>query len=131
MSVIAVVGGQWGDEGKGKVIDLLAAKADAVVRFSGGDNAGHTVINPQGTFKLHLIPSGVFYPHCTCIIGNGVVVNPAIFISERDELQSRGIDTSRVFISDRAHLVMPYHKLIDRRSDDNVVKVKESAPPSS
>jgi adenylosuccinate synthase len=113
MSVIAVVGGQWGDEGKGKVIDMLAEKADAVVRFSGGDNAGHTVVNPMGTFKLHLIPSGVFYPHSTCIIGNGVVVNPAIFISERDELNSRGVDTSRVFISDRAHLVMPYHILLD------------------
>ena len=113
MSVVAVVGGQWGDEGKGKVIDMLAEKADAVVRFSGGDNAGHTVVNPQGTFKLHLIPSGVFYPHCTCIIGNGVVVNPAIFISERDELNSRGVDTGRVFISDRAHLVMPYHILLD------------------
>jgi adenylosuccinate synthase len=113
MSVIAVVGGQWGDEGKGKVIDMLAEKADVVVRFSGGDNAGHTVINPQGTFKLHLIPSGVFYPHSTCIIGNGVVVNPAIFIAERDELNSRGVDTSRVFISDRAHLVMPYHILLD------------------
>jgi adenylosuccinate synthase len=113
MSVIAVVGGQWGDEGKGKVIDMLAERADAVVRFSGGDNAGHTVVNPGGTFKLHLIPSGIFYPHCTCIIGNGVVVNPAIFIKERNELNSRGVDTSRVFISDRAHLVMPYHILLD------------------
>jgi len=113
MSVIAVVGGQWGDEGKGKVIDMLAEQADVVVRFSGGDNAGHTVINPQGEFKLHLIPSGVFYPHCTCIIGNGVVVNPDIFIKERDELNTRGVDTSRVFISDRAHLVMPYHILLD------------------
>ena len=113
MSVIAVVGGQWGDEGKGKVIDMLAEQADAVVRFSGGDNAGHTVINPQGEFKLHLIPSGVFYPHCTCIIGNGVVVNPDIFIKERDELCARGVDTSRVFISDRAHLVLPYHILLD------------------
>jgi adenylosuccinate synthase len=113
MSVTAVVGGQWGDEGKGKVIDLLAERADAVVRFSGGDNAGHTVINPGGTFKLHLIPSGVFYPHCTCIIGNGVVVNPDIFIKERDELNLRGIDTGKVFISDRSHLVMPYHILLD------------------
>ena len=113
MSVIAVVGGQWGDEGKGKVIDMLAERADAVVRFSGGDNAGHTVVNPRGTFKLHLIPSGVFYAHCTCIIGNGVVVNPDIFIQERDELIARGVDTGRVFISDRAHLVMPYHILLD------------------
>jgi adenylosuccinate synthase len=113
MPVIAIVGGQWGDEGKGKVIDMMAERANAVVRFSGGDNAGHTVVNPGGTFKLHLIPSGVFYPHCTCVIGNGVVVNPNIFIKERDELRSRGIDTSQVFISDRAHLVMPYHILLD------------------
>ncbi len=113
MSVIAVVGGQWGDEGKGKVIDMMAEQADAVVRFSGGDNAGHTVVNPGGTFKLHVIPSGVFYSHCTCIIGNGVVVNPDIFIKERDGLNQRGVDTSRVFISDRAHLVMPYHILLD------------------
>ena len=113
MSVIAVVGGQWGDEGKGKVIDMLAEGADVVVRFSGGDNAGHTVINPSGEFKLHLIPSGVFYPHCTCVIGNGVVVNPDIFVKERNELNARGIDTSHVFISDRAHLVMPYHILLD------------------
>ncbi len=113
MSVVAVVGGQWGDEGKGRVIDMLAERADAVVRFSGGDNAGHTVINPRGTFKLHLIPSGVFYPHCVCVVGNGVVVNPDIFIKERNDLIARGVDTSRVFISDRAHLVLPYHILLD------------------
>jgi adenylosuccinate synthase len=113
MPVIAIVGGQWGDEGKGKVIDMMAERADVVVRFSGGDNAGHTVVNPGGTFKLHLIPSGVFYPDCICIIGNGAVVNPAIFIKERGELNARGVDTSRVFISDRAHLVMPYHILLD------------------
>ncbi|XUW99437.1 MAG: adenylosuccinate synthase [Dehalogenimonas sp.] len=113
MAVTIIVGAQWGDEGKGKVIDMLAERADAVVRFSGGDNAGHTVINPQGTFKLHLIPSGVFYPHCTCVIGNGVVVNPEIFVSERRELNSRGVSTDNVFISDRAHLVMPYHIQLD------------------
>ncbi len=113
MPVTIIVGAQWGDEGKGKVIDMLAERADAVVRFSGGDNAGHTVINPQGTFKLHLIPSGVFYPHCTCVIGNGVVVNPEIFVSEREMLNSRGVSTDNVFISDRAHLVMPYHILLD------------------
>ncbi|APV44536.1 adenylosuccinate synthase [Dehalogenimonas formicexedens] len=113
MAVTIIVGAQWGDEGKGKVIDMLAERADAVVRFSGGDNAGHTVINPQGTFKLHLIPSGVFYPHCTCVIGNGVVVNPEIFVSERRELNTRGVSTDNVFISDRAHLVMPYHIQLD------------------
>ena len=113
MAVTIIVGAQWGDEGKGKVIDMLAERADAVVRFSGGDNAGHTVINPQGIFKLHLIPSGVFYPHCTCVIGNGVVVNPDIFVSERHELNSRGVSTDNVFVSDRAHLVMPYHIQLD------------------
>ena len=113
MPVITIVGAQWGDEGKGKVIDFLAEKAAMVVRFSGGDNAGHTVINPAGKFKLHLIPSGIFYPYVTCLIGNGVVINPAVLLSEKEQLNERGIDTSRLFISDRAHLVMPYHVLLD------------------
>ncbi|MGI2335165.1 MAG: adenylosuccinate synthase [Dehalogenimonas sp.] len=113
MPVTVIVGAQWGDEGKGKVIDMLAERADAVVRFSGGDNAGHTVMNPGGTFKLHLIPSGVFYPDCTCVIGNGVVVNPEIFISERAMLNNRDVSTDNVFISDRAHLVLPYHLQLD------------------
>ncbi len=113
MPVITVVGGQWGDEGKGKVVDYLAEMASMVVRFSGGDNAGHTVINPHGKFKLHLVPSGIFYREVTCIIGNGVVVNPAVLAEEIDGLNKRGIDTSRLFVSDRANLVMPYHILID------------------
>ena len=113
MPVIVVVGGQWGDEGKGKVVDFLAERVNMVVRFSGGDNAGHTVINPFGKFKLHLVPSGIFYPDVTCIIANGVVVNPAVLTTEIDDLNKRGIDTSRLFISDRANLVMPYHILLD------------------
>ncbi|MFC1979535.1 adenylosuccinate synthase [Chloroflexota bacterium] len=113
MSVIVVIGAQWGDEGKGKVIDLLAQKADVVVRFSGGDNAGHTVVNPHGEFKLHLVPSGIFSPDAVCIIGNGVVINPAVLIEEIDQLNQRGVDTTRLFISNRTHLVMPYHLLID------------------
>jgi adenylosuccinate synthase len=113
MSVIAVVGAQWGDEGKGKIIDMLAEKARVVVRYSGGDNAGHTVINNIGEFKLHLIPSGIFYAHTTCIISNGVVINPAVLLGEMDDLKGRGIDISRLFISDRAHLIMPYHILLD------------------
>ncbi len=113
MAVIAVIGGQWGDEGKGRVIDLLAEKVDVVVRFSGGDNAGHTVIGPYGEFRLHLIPSGIFYPQVTCIIGSGVAINPATLLGEIDELQVHGVDTSRLIISDRAHLVMPYHTLLD------------------
>jgi adenylosuccinate synthase len=113
MPAIAIIGAQWGDEGKGKVVDLLAEKANMVVRFSGGDNAGHTVVNPQGEFRLHLIPSGICSPHATCIIGNGVVINPAVLIDELDQLNRRGVDTSRLFISDRAHLIMPYHTLLD------------------
>lgn len=113
MSVIAVVGAQWGDEGKGKIVDLLAEKVKAVVRFSGGDNAGHTVINPYGEFKLHLMPSGIFHQGVICIIGNGVVINPAVLLKEIDDLQKHGVDTSHLFISDRAHLIMPYHILLD------------------
>jgi len=113
MPVIAIVGGQWGDEGKGKVIDFLAEKVEVVVRFSGGDNAGHTVINPYGEFRLHLVPSGIFYPQVTCIIGNGVVINPAVLLTELDELRNRRVDISQLIISDRAHLIMPYHILLD------------------
>jgi len=113
MPVIAIIGAQWGDEGKGKVVDLLAERARMVVRFSGGDNAGHTVVNPYGEFRLHLIPSGIFYPQVVCIIGNGVAINPEVLIDEIAQLNQRGIDTSRLFISDRANLIMPYHILLD------------------
>ena len=119
MPAIAVIGAQWGDEGKGKVVDQLAEKARLVVRFSGGDNAGHTVINPYGEFKLHLIPSGIFYSHTVCIIGNGVVINPAVLIDEIDQLNQRGVDTSRLFISDRANLIMPYHILLDGLEEES------------
>ena len=113
MSVVAIIGAQWGDEGKGKIVDLLAERAKVVVRFSGGDNAGHTVINPYGEFKLHLVPSGIFHPGVVCIIGNGVAINPAVLLEEVDNLQKHGVDTSHLFISDRAHLIMPYHTLLD------------------
>ncbi|MBA7622636.1 Adenylosuccinate synthetase [subsurface metagenome] len=113
MPVIAVIGAQWGDEGKGKVVDLLAEETKIVVRFSGGDNAGHTVVNRYGEFKLHLVPAGIFSPQAICIIGNGVVINPSALIDEIDQLNQRGVDTSRLFISDRAHLIMPYHILLD------------------
>jgi adenylosuccinate synthase len=118
MPVTVIVGVQWGDEGKGKVIDLLAEKASMVVRFSGGPNAGHTVYNPHGKFTLHLVPAGIFYPHTTCIIGNGVVVSPAVLIDELDQLASKGIDTSRLLISARAHLIMPYHTLLDKLEEE-------------
>ena len=113
MPVIAVIGTQWGDEGKGKIVDLLAEKARVVVRFSGGDNAGRTIVNPYGKFNLHLVPSGIFSAHTVCVIGNGVVINPAVFIDEINQLNERGVDTTRLFISDRAHLIMPYHILLD------------------
>jgi adenylosuccinate synthase len=113
MPVIAVIGAQWGDEGKGKIVDLLAEEVKVVVRFSGGDNAGHTVVNRYGEFKLHLVPAGIFSPLTTCLIGNGVVINPGVLLDEIGQLNQRGVDTSRLFISDRAHLVMPYHILLD------------------
>ncbi len=119
MPVIAVIGAQWGDEGKGKVVDLLAQKARMVVRFSGGDNAGHTVVNPYGEFKLHLIPSGIFYPRVVCIIGNGVVINPSVLMDEIAQLNQRGVDTTNLFISDRAHLIMPYHTLLDGLEEES------------
>jgi len=120
MTAIAVVGAQWGDEGKGKIIDMLAEKAAVVVRYSGGDNAGHTVINSRGEFKLHIIPSGIFYSHTTCIIGNGTVINPAVLIGEMDNLSQRGVDLSRLYISDRAHVIMPYHILLDGLEEDKL-----------
>jgi adenylosuccinate synthase len=118
VAVIVIVGGQWGDEGKGKIIDLLAEKAKVVARFSGGDNAGHTVINPYGEFRLHLVPSGIFNPQATCIIGNGVAINPAVLLGEIEELRNHSVDTSRLFISDRAHLIMPYHTLLDALEEE-------------
>jgi len=118
MSVVAIIGAQWGDEGKGKIVDLLAERAKATVRFSGGDNAGHTVINPYGEFKLHIVPSGIFHPKTVCIIGNGVAINPAVLLEEIDNLQRHKVDTSHFFISDRAHLIMPYHILLDKLEEE-------------
>src|SRR3954449_5387647 len=109
-----VIGGQWGDEGKGKIVDALATRAAIVVRATGGNNAGHTIINPYGTFKMHLIPAGVFHPHAQAIIGNGVVINPQSLLDELAVLREAGVDYSRLRISDRAHLVMPWHPLLDK-----------------
>ena len=114
MSVIAVVGAQWGDEGKGRVVDYLADGADLVIRYGGGNNAGHTVVNPHGHFKLHLIPSGIFHPGTRNLLGNGVVINPPALVTELDGLAGAGFDGANLFISDRAHLVMPYHVLLDQ-----------------
>jgi adenylosuccinate synthase len=114
MSVIAVVGAQWGDEGKGRVVDYLAQDADLVVRYGGGNNAGHTVVNPHGHFKLHLIPSGIFYATTRNLLGNGVVINPPALVTELDGLAEAGFDCRNLYVADRAHLVMPYHVLIDQ-----------------
>jgi adenylosuccinate synthase len=114
MSVTAVVGAQWGDEGKGRVVDYLAHEADLVIRYGGGNNAGHTVVNAHGHFKLHLIPSGIFHPGTRNLLGNGVVINPPALVTELDGLAAAGFDGVNLFIADRAHLVMPYHVLIDQ-----------------
>ena len=114
MSVVAVLGAQWGDEAKGKIVDVLAKDADIVARFSGGHNAGHTIINDQGEFIFHLVPCGVLWPDVQGLVGNGVVIAPDAFLNEVDGLDGRGIDVhGRVFISERAHLVMPYHVVMD------------------
>jgi adenylosuccinate synthase len=117
MPAYAVIGAQWGDEGKGKIIDYLAGDVDAVIRYAGGNNAGHTVVNDKGTFQLHLIPSGICWPGVYGIIGNGVVVDPDVMLGELDDLSSRGIDVSNVFISERAHLIMPYHIMQDQMEE--------------
>jgi len=114
MPIVVVIGGQWGDEGKGRIVDLLARKARVVARYSAGNNAGHTIVNDRGEFKLHLVPAGIFYPDKTCVIGNGVAVDPEVLLGEIEQLQSRGIDASRLVLSDRAQVIMPWHREIDR-----------------
>jgi adenylosuccinate synthase len=119
MSVTVVIGGQWGDEGKGRIIDLLAQKAQIVARYSAGNNAGHTIINDLGEFKLHLVPAGIFYPDKVCLIGNGVVVDPAELLKEIEHLADRGVQVKdRLFLSDRAHVLMPWHRLIDLKDEE-------------
>ena len=116
--VIVLVGGQWGDEGKGKVIDYLAAKAQVVIRSQGGNNAGHTVVTEDGEFKFQLMPSGILYPHCICIIGNGVVVDPKVLLREIAQLRERGIEPKNLVVSERAHMVMSYHPLFDQLEEE-------------
>jgi len=118
MTVLAIIGAQWGDEGKGKIVDELSMHADFVVRYQGGSNAGHRVVHEQGEFSFRLVPSGILFPNTNCIIGNGVVVDPKGLLAEMEELQSRGIDMSRLYISERAHVVMPYHFLLDRFEEE-------------
>jgi adenylosuccinate synthase len=114
MPATVVIGGQWGDEGKGRVVDLIARDVSVIARYSAGNNAGHTIINDLGLFALHIVPAGIFYPDKTCIIGNGMAVDPAVLLEEIESLESRGVSTERLSISDRAHVVMPYHPIIDQ-----------------
>ncbi len=113
MSVTAVVGAQWGDEGKGRIIDYLGQRADLVIRFQGGDNAGHTVINEYGKFALHLVPSGIFNPATQCLIGTGAVVNFDTLAAELDALRKAGVDVRNLFIDRRAHVILPFHRQLD------------------
>lgn len=113
MTAVVLIGAQWGDEGKGKITDFLAERADMIVRYQGGNNAGHTVVIGKETYKLHLIPSGIFYSDKICIIGNGLVIDPKVLIEELSYLEARGISTSNLRISSNAHIIMPYHRLLD------------------
>ena len=118
--VKAVVGANWGDEGKGKITDMLAKESDIIIRFQGGANAGHTIVNNYGKFALHTLPSGVFYDHTTSIIGNGVALNIPILFKELDDIVSRGVPKPKLLISDRAQIVMPYHILFDQYEEERL-----------
>jgi adenylosuccinate synthase len=124
MPGIVIVGAQWGDEGKGKLTDLFAERADAVVRFQGGNNAGHTIVRDGETWKLHLMPSGILHPGKLCVIGNGVVIDPKVLTDELDELRRRQVDTSALRISGNAHLIMPYHMLLDHAGEIKLGKLQ-------
>jgi adenylosuccinate synthase len=115
---VVVIGAQWGDEGKGKITDLLSKSADVVVRYQGGVNAGHTVVVQGQTFKLHLIPSGILYPSTECIIGSGTVIDPKVLIQELDQLEALNVSAKNLLISETAHVTMPYHRLIDQASEE-------------
>src|SRR5918911_5453477 len=115
MPAVVLIGAQWGDEGKGKATDLLGGRVPYVVRYQGGNNAGHTVITPDGErYALHLIPSGILTPDCTPVIGNGVVIDPEVLIGELAGLEERGVDTGRLVISADAHLIVAHHRALDR-----------------
>src|SRR4029077_12937226 len=124
MPATVIVGLQWGDEGKGKTTDFLAEQVAMVVRYQGGDNAGHTVVSGDEVFKLRLTPSGVLYPHITSVIGNGVVVNPVTLITELDMLAERGMDVAGVRVSRSAHVIMPYHIALDQGNEDRLAAAK-------
>lgn len=119
MSAIVVMGTQWGDEGKGKIVDYLAEQADVVARYQGGNNAGHTVVVEGKEFKLHLLPSGILYKGKKCVIGNGVVIDPGVLLTEIKGMHAKGIDTTTLKISNRAHVIMPYHRLLDEVEEES------------
>jgi len=123
MPGIVIVGAQWGDEGKGKVTDVLAERADVVVRFQGGNNAGHTIVRDGREYKFHLIPSGILHPDKTCVIGNGVVLDPRVLLSEIDSLKRAGVSVGNLRISANAHLIMPYHVLLDTAGETKLGKL--------
>ena len=118
--VRAIVGANWGDEGKGKITDMLAKESDIIIRFQGGSNAGHTIINDYGKFALHLLPSGVFYQHTTSIIGNGVALNIPYLVKEIQSLVDRGVPKPHILVSDRAQILMPYHVLFDTYEEERL-----------
>jgi adenylosuccinate synthase len=124
MPGLVLVGAQWGDEGKGKVTDLLAERADAVIRYQGGNNAGHTIVRGDEVFKLHLIPSGILYPGTHCLIGNGVVLDPQVITEEISALHQRRVDMTNLKISANAHLIMPYHRLLDHAGEARLGKLQ-------
>jgi adenylosuccinate synthase len=124
MPGLVVVGAQWGDEGKGKVVDLLAERADVVIRYQGGNNAGHTIVRGDEVFKFHLIPSGILYPGTLCAVGNGVVIDPKVITDEIEALRARGVNTKNLRISANAHLIMPYHLLLDHAGESKLGKLQ-------
>jgi adenylosuccinate synthase len=132
---VIIIGAQWGDEGKGKITDLLSKSANVVVRYQGGVNAGHTVVVNEQTFKLHLIPSGILYPETKCVIGSGTVIDPKVLIEELDQLEALGVSTDNLLISETAHVTMPYHRLIDsaaeeQRGDHRIGTTKRGIGPT-
>lgn len=134
MSTVVVVGSQWGDEGKGKITDFLAESAEVIARYQGGNNAGHTILIDNKKYKLTMVPSGIFYPDKWCVIGNGVVINPKALIEEIEYIRQNGFSTERLRISDRAHLIMPYHLILDeleelRKGEDKIGTTRKGIGP--
>lgn len=124
MTSVVVVGTQWGDEGKGKITDFLSQDAEVIARYQGGDNAGHTIVIDGKKFKLHLIPSGIFFPEKISVIGNGVVVNPKSLVKELEYLHAEGVSTDSLRVSDRAHVILPYHIKLDQLQEAAKVTIR-------